>query len=155
MDAGSVRHIEQFPIESTHPPGSMIKSISLVFDEGTDTANNDTQGVGLTVVDNIFINGVLITRGDGNATGAAMDTATTNVIVIEGVCRGKSDKLLAFSLTRAIGVSVRRYLAVGRPRCLNSSPWRGSFVHPLSKKYGWKSQRCRRARAANFTGGSL
>jgi hypothetical protein len=41
--------------------GSEIDSISIIFDEGTDTANNDSQGVGLAVVDNIFINGELIT----------------------------------------------------------------------------------------------
>jgi hypothetical protein len=53
---------ESFP---TIPVGSKIKSISLIYDEGTDTANNDTQGVGLAVVDNIFINGALITgQGD-------------------------------------------------------------------------------------------
>jgi len=42
--------------------GSEIESISIIHDEGTDTANNDTQGVGLAVVDNIDINDVLITR---------------------------------------------------------------------------------------------
>jgi hypothetical protein len=44
------------------PEGAKIKSITIIFDEGTDTANNDTQGVGLAVVDNIDINDVLITR---------------------------------------------------------------------------------------------
>ena len=49
------------------PVGSKIKSIDLIYDEGTDTANNDTQGVGLAVVDNIFIMGKpLITRGPDN-----------------------------------------------------------------------------------------
>ncbi|MDQ6794777.1 MAG: hypothetical protein M3067_08190 [Chloroflexota bacterium] len=47
------------------PDGATIKSIDIVFDEGTDTANNDTQGVGLAVIDNIDINGTLITRGSG------------------------------------------------------------------------------------------
>ncbi|HXM83023.1 MAG TPA: hypothetical protein VN929_13975 [Burkholderiales bacterium] len=51
--------VECFP--GPIPAGARIKSITLVFDEGTDTANNDTQGVGLAVVDNIFINGELIT----------------------------------------------------------------------------------------------
>jgi hypothetical protein len=46
--------------------GSEIKSISILYDEGTDTANNDTQGVGLAVIDNIFINGRVITDGDNN-----------------------------------------------------------------------------------------
>ena len=45
------------------PNGAKIKSIDIVFDEGTDTANNDTQGIGLAVVDNIFINGKFITPG--------------------------------------------------------------------------------------------
>jgi hypothetical protein len=47
------------------PVGAKIKSINIIFDEGTDTANNDTQGVGLAVIDNIFINGVTITDGGG------------------------------------------------------------------------------------------
>jgi hypothetical protein len=46
-----------------------IHSIDIMFDEGTDTANNDTQGVGLAVLDNIFINGALITRGEGDHDG--------------------------------------------------------------------------------------
>ena len=44
--------------------GQEIESISILYDEGTDTANNDTQGVGLAVIDNIFINGKVITSGD-------------------------------------------------------------------------------------------
>ena len=55
--------IECFP--GSIPVGAKIKSIDIVFDEGTDTANNDTGGVGLAVVDNIFINGKLITTGRG------------------------------------------------------------------------------------------
>ena len=51
------------------PTGSTIKRITLIFDEGTDTANNDTEGVGLAVVDNIDINNRLITRGTGIADG--------------------------------------------------------------------------------------
>ncbi len=42
------------------PVGAKIKSIDIIFDEGTDTANEDTLGVGLAVIDNIDINGVLI-----------------------------------------------------------------------------------------------
>jgi len=53
--------VECFP--SAIPVGAKIKSISILFDEGTDTANNDTQGVGLAVIDNIFINGQIITSG--------------------------------------------------------------------------------------------
>jgi hypothetical protein len=46
------------------PVGSKIRSIDLIYDEGTDTATNDTQGVGLAVVDNIFVTGKpVITRG--------------------------------------------------------------------------------------------
>ena len=51
---------ESFPII---PVGSKIVSISILYDEGTDTANNDTQGVGLAVIDNIYINGQIITSG--------------------------------------------------------------------------------------------
>jgi hypothetical protein len=51
---------ESFPVI---PAGSKIVSISILYDEGTDTANNDTQGVGLAVIDNIFINGQIITSG--------------------------------------------------------------------------------------------
>jgi hypothetical protein len=51
---------ESFPVI---PVGSKIVSISILYDEGTDTANNDAQGVGLAVIDNIYINGQLITSG--------------------------------------------------------------------------------------------
>ena len=50
--------IECFP--GPIPVGAKIKSITLIYDEGTDTANNDTQGVGLAVLDNIFVNGAVI-----------------------------------------------------------------------------------------------
>ena len=56
--------IECFP--GPIPVGAKIKSITVIFDEGTDTANNDTQGVGLAVLDNIFINGALI-GANGNS----------------------------------------------------------------------------------------
>ena len=42
-----------------------VKSIEIVFDEGTDTANNDTEGVGLAVLDNILINDTLISARFG------------------------------------------------------------------------------------------
>jgi hypothetical protein len=46
--------------------GAKIKSIEIVFDEGTDTVSvSDPTGVGLAVLDNIDINGTLITRGSG------------------------------------------------------------------------------------------
>jgi hypothetical protein len=51
---------QEFPVI---PVGSTVRSISILYDEGTDTANNDTQGVGLAVVDNIFIDGQVITLG--------------------------------------------------------------------------------------------
>lgn len=51
---------ESFPVI---PVGSKIVSISILYDEGTDTANNDTLGVGLAVIDNIYINGQIITTG--------------------------------------------------------------------------------------------
>jgi hypothetical protein len=59
--------VECFP--TAIPAGSRIKSINIVFDEGTDTANNDTEGVGLAVIDNIFVNGEYIRRGAGISTG--------------------------------------------------------------------------------------
>jgi len=55
--------IECFP--TGVPLGSKIKSIDIVFDEGTDIASNDTQGVGLAVIDNIFIDGRYIRSGSG------------------------------------------------------------------------------------------
>jgi len=59
-----------FPASSTAPPfvfgagGTQIRSLSIIFDEGTDTANNDTQGVGLAVIDNIDVGGRLIRAGN-------------------------------------------------------------------------------------------
>ncbi len=53
-------------------PGSAIVSITLLYDEGTDTASTqDPNGVGLAVVDNIFINGPFIRAGTGVADGAS------------------------------------------------------------------------------------
>ncbi len=50
------------------PPGSAIESIELIVDEGTDTISlQDPQGVGLSVVDNIFVNGLFIRSGQGIA----------------------------------------------------------------------------------------
>jgi len=52
------------------PPGSRIESLSLIFDEGTDTPLiDDPLGVGLAVVDNIYVNGRIITSGTGIAPG--------------------------------------------------------------------------------------
>jgi hypothetical protein len=44
-------------------PGATIKSISIIFDEGTDTAGGMA---GLAVIDNIDINGVLVPSGPSN-----------------------------------------------------------------------------------------
>jgi hypothetical protein len=60
---GTLTPAPQDPLQWTSvrfsvPPGmlgSTVNSITLIFDEGTDTANNDTEGVGLAVLDNIFI----------------------------------------------------------------------------------------------------
>jgi hypothetical protein len=65
------------------PVGSVIDSISILYDEGTDTANNDTQGVGLAVIDNIDIGGQLITSGartggNGNGHGNHDDNGDNN-----------------------------------------------------------------------------
>lgn len=53
--------------------GAKIKSLSIIFDEGTDNAGvQDPMGVGLSVIDNIDINGHLITsgpRGNGKGNG--------------------------------------------------------------------------------------
>jgi hypothetical protein len=61
---------ESFPVI---PPGSRIQSITLILDEGTDTPTGPQEsgdlgnpaGIGLTVVDNIFINGRFIGSGNG------------------------------------------------------------------------------------------
>jgi hypothetical protein len=66
------------------PSGATINSINILFDEGTDTGNApgeivETTGVpgtgaaGLAVIDNIDINGKIITRGTGIADGINRD----------------------------------------------------------------------------------
>ena len=52
-------------------PGTRIVSIGIVFDEGTDNPSlDDPNGVGLAVIDNIDVNGKLITQGPkGNNNG--------------------------------------------------------------------------------------
>ena len=55
------------------PAGSKIQSIEIIFDEGTDVATGprpsgdagNPAGIGLTVIDNIFINGRVIASGRG------------------------------------------------------------------------------------------
>jgi len=67
---------QQFP---PIPAGSRIVSITLLYDEGTDTASDqDPNGVGLAVVDNIFINGQFIRAGTGVADGASGDAGRGN-----------------------------------------------------------------------------
>src|SRR6185503_1246564 len=70
-----VRFQTSNPAESVPviPAGSRIKSITLIFDEGTDTPTaarpsgdaGNPAGIGLSVVDNIFINGAVIASGKG------------------------------------------------------------------------------------------
>jgi hypothetical protein len=66
---------ESFPVI---PVGSKIISISILYDEGTDTANNDTQGVGLAVIDNIYINGNIITSGPRGGDNKGKDNGDNN-----------------------------------------------------------------------------
>jgi hypothetical protein len=64
-----VRMVLTNPAQTFPPvvPGTKIKSLSIIFDEGTDvTGTEDPRGVGLAVLDNIDVNGVLITRGSNN-----------------------------------------------------------------------------------------
>jgi len=50
--------------------GTQVKSLAIVFDEGTDTpSTSDPTGVGLAVIDNIDVGGKLITAGSGIADG--------------------------------------------------------------------------------------
>ena len=50
--------------------GATIKSLSILVDEGTDsTSVEDPFGIGLSVVDNIDVNGTLITQGPSNGNG--------------------------------------------------------------------------------------
>jgi len=53
------------------PVGAKINSISILYDEGTDNpvGTSDPAGVGLAVIDNIFINGQTITSGPRTAGG--------------------------------------------------------------------------------------
>jgi hypothetical protein len=60
--------VECFP--GVIPVGAKIKSIDIVFDEGTDIiGTSDPNGIGLAVIDNIDINGKLITSGSGMQPG--------------------------------------------------------------------------------------
>jgi hypothetical protein len=61
-----------FPASAEAPPfvfgpgGTEIRRLSILYDEGTDTPGvEDPRGVGLSVIDNIDVNGRLISRGEG------------------------------------------------------------------------------------------
>jgi len=61
-----------FPQDPTNPPFvfgvTPVRSITILFDEGPDQGSvSDPTGVGLAVLDNIDINGTLITSGKGIA----------------------------------------------------------------------------------------
>lgn len=60
----------RFTPAQVFPPiaaGSTIKSVSIVYDEGTDAPSaQDPNGVGLAVIDNIDVNGHIITSGPGD-----------------------------------------------------------------------------------------
>jgi len=67
---------QQFP---PIPPGAKIVAISILFDEGTDTPTvQDPMGVGLAVIDNIDINGTLITRGNNADNNKGKDKGDDN-----------------------------------------------------------------------------
>jgi len=52
------------------PGGTEVRRLSILYDEGTDTSGvEDPRGIGLSVVDNIDVNGRLIRRGAGIADG--------------------------------------------------------------------------------------
>jgi hypothetical protein len=54
------------------PAGSTIVSLTVIFDEGTDsTSTQDPNGVGLAVIDNIFVNNTFIRTGNGVADGTS------------------------------------------------------------------------------------
>jgi hypothetical protein len=64
----AINGAESFP---PIPIGSRIESITILFDEGTDTptlVSQNAGGIGLTTIDNIFIDGRYIRRGTGIAT---------------------------------------------------------------------------------------
>jgi hypothetical protein len=53
-------------------PGSRIVSISILYDEGTDAPSahgksQEPSGIGLAVIDNIFVNGRFVREGSGDA----------------------------------------------------------------------------------------
>jgi hypothetical protein len=63
--------VDAAPSSITLPPFvfgvTPVYAIEVVFDEGTDIANNDTEGVGLATIDNILINTTQIRKPGNNA----------------------------------------------------------------------------------------
>jgi hypothetical protein len=48
--------------------GATLTAISIILDEGTDsTSTDDPAGIGLGVIDNIFIDGTFIRKGAGTS----------------------------------------------------------------------------------------
>jgi hypothetical protein len=69
-----------FPASPTAPPfvfgpgGTQVRRLSILYDEGTDTPGvEDPRGVGLSVLDNIDVNGRLIRRGAGIEDGTNVE----------------------------------------------------------------------------------
>lgn len=69
-----------FAASTTAPPflfgpgGTQVSELAIVYDEGTDTPGvEDPRGVGLSVIDNIDVNGRLIRSGSGIEDGTNVD----------------------------------------------------------------------------------
>jgi len=67
QDPAAWTRVRFTPAQAVPPitPGATVKSIEIVFDEGTD----NPPGAGLAVIDNIDINGVLVGRGPAGGNG--------------------------------------------------------------------------------------
>ena len=77
-----------FPQDPKNPPfvfgATRVDRIDIVYDEGTDApSGEDPKGVGLAVLDNIDVNGVLITTGAGICPSAGDKN---------GSCRGRGER---------------------------------------------------------------
>ena len=56
------------------PGGTQVRRLSILYDEGTDTPGvEDPRGVGLSVLDNIDVNGRLIRSGAGIQDGTRLN----------------------------------------------------------------------------------
>ena len=72
QDAAQWTRIRWTPAQASPPipPGSRIRRLSVLFDEGTDQPGaQDPNGIGLATIDNIDVNGQLIQTGLGVADG--------------------------------------------------------------------------------------